>query len=136
MDETMLNSDIGLYREFSTHEGIPGACPGLEDYNTERFKSDWRFRSPRIPSDDPIGETWDSSHCPLNTIEDPPGSDPMYRVVEEYADSNEKFFADFYPTLEKMLMNGYNASDLATMPMASHECPFQDIHNWHRYYSC
>lgn len=66
-----------------------------------------------------------------------PGSGiARYRVVEEYADSNEKFFADFFPVLEKMLMNGYNASDLVVTPMASHACPYQDPHDWHRHYSC
>ena len=87
-------------------------------------------------SEDPTGDSWESSHCPFNTIADPPGSTPMYQVVEEYADSNEKFFSDFFPVLEKMLMNGYDASDLVVAPMASHECPYQDPHDWHRYYSC
>lgn len=136
MDETMLNSDMSLYRQFSTNDGIPAGCPGLEDWNSEAIKSDWRLRSPRIPSNDVHGDSWDSSHCPFTTIADPPGSTPMYRVVEEYADSNEKFFADFFPVLEKMLMNGYNASDLVVTPMASHACPYQDPHDWHRHYSC
>eukprot|EP00438_Fugacium_kawagutii_P036236 Skav234093 [mRNA] locus=scaffold212:218315:221171:- [translate_table: standard] len=136
MDETMLNSDMSLYRDFSTNDGIPGGCPGLEDYNTETIKSNWRLRTPRVPSGDPTGDSWDSSYCPFTTIEDPPGSTPMYQVVEEYADSNEKFFSDFFPVLEKMLMNGYDASDLVVMPMASHACPYQDPSDWHRYYSC
>ena len=87
-------------------------------------------------SEDPHGDSWDSSHCPFNTIADPPGSTPMYQVVEEYADSNEKFFSDFFPVLEKMLMNGYDASELLVAPMVSHECPYQDPHDWRRYYSC
>ncbi|CAE7034834.1 APX1 [Symbiodinium sp. CCMP2592] len=136
MDETMLSSDMSLYRDFSTNEGIPGGCPGLDGYSTESILSDWRLRTPRVPPGDVHGDSWDSSYCPFTTIADPPGSTPMYQVVEEYADSNEKFFSDFFPVLEKMLKNGYSTEDLQETPMASHACPYQDPHDWHRYYSC
>ena len=37
-----------------------------------------------------------------------------YRIVEEYADSNAAFLADFFPTFEKMLRNGYGPTYLGT----------------------
>ena len=117
---------LGVVLVLMGYDGIGFRDSNL-DVNSDPLSAD---------SQDPNGEKWDSSYCPFNEIADPPGSTPMYQVVEEYADSNEKFFADFYPTLEKMLMNGYTASDLVVGPMASHACPYQDPYDWSRYYSC
>jgi len=106
VDETMLNSDFGLYRNFSVINGMPidgGACPGL------KVGLDWK-------------EQARADQCPLNTIRDPPSDKPSYRIVEEYADSNAAWLNDFFPTFEKMLSNGYSASALSSMPMPATSC--------------
>jgi len=99
IEETMLNSDIGLHREFVvTSDNIAGGCPGLENYNSA---SGWQ------------GATgWRISNCPLNTYRDPPDDEPMHKIVEDYAKSSESWLRDFYPAYEKMLANGYGPSEL------------------------
>jgi len=136
-DEIMLNSDMGMYRNFSTESGgFVTGCPGLRNFNLDATKKDWRFTSPKVPPSDPVGEQWDVGKCPVNDFADPSGSTPMHQIVEEYADSNEKFLADFVPTFEKMLRNGYAAHELESAPMASFECPAQAPYAATRFYRC
>eukprot|EP00930_Biecheleria_cincta_P012208 TRINITY_DN11570_c0_g1_i5.p1 TRINITY_DN11570_c0_g1~~TRINITY_DN11570_c0_g1_i5.p1 ORF type:complete len:744 (-),score=97.96 TRINITY_DN11570_c0_g1_i5:85-2205(-) len=108
IDETMLNSDMGLYLNFSTQDGVPTGCSGLSNFNLEAWKKDWRFSSPHNPPGKPDGPT-PNIVCPKNMIQDPPNSPPMSQIVEGYADDNARWLADFYPALEKMLQNGYGS---------------------------
>eukprot|EP00928_Gymnodinium_smaydae_P036797 TRINITY_DN2566_c0_g1_i7.p1 TRINITY_DN2566_c0_g1~~TRINITY_DN2566_c0_g1_i7.p1 ORF type:complete len:543 (-),score=76.55 TRINITY_DN2566_c0_g1_i7:287-1816(-) len=114
LDETMLNSDMGLYLNFTTNDGIPDGCPGLENFNVDAFKKDWRFTTPRVPVDNPTGDVWDWTNCGKNEHKDPDDK-PMYQIIEEYADDNDKFLDDFFPTYQKMLANGYNGADLSAV---------------------
>jgi len=69
----------------------------------------------------------------------PPGSTPLYQVVQEYADEQAKFISDFAPALEKMLSNGYSDSDLQSAPangMSGYSCPFQIKSDHQRSYVC
>ena len=136
MDEAMLSSDMGLYRNFTTENGFPGGCDGLEYFNLSVIESGGnRFRVPRIPASDKNGEKWDSSYCPLNTIADPEGT-PMYQIVDEYADSAAAFLADFFPALEKMQKNGYTDAELTSTELSASTCPLQDTSDSNRFYTC
>lgn len=112
VDETLLNSDMGLYRNFSEIGGWPlntGACPGL------RVGLAWEWRN--------ITST--AGNCPYNTIREPASDLPMYQIVDLYASSNSAWLQDFFPAYEKMLLNGYDISTntaLSTMPMPSTKC--------------
>ena len=46
--QIMLNSDLGLYRNFSTEDGYIRGCPGLDNFNLGAMQSDWRFSSPKV----------------------------------------------------------------------------------------
>ena len=46
--------------------------------------------------------------CGPNQLEYPPGSTPLYQIFEEYAADQQKWVDDFFPTMEKMLSNGYD----------------------------
>lgn len=121
-DESMLNVDMGLYRNFSVNAaGIPIAdqpsCPGL------------------IVG---LGHQggWNSESCAFNTIQSPVGSTPVYKIVEEFADSNEKFLAAFYPAYEKMLTNGYTQAELHSVDLPVMRCDLQNPANSSRQYAC
>eukprot|EP00931_Biecheleriopsis_adriatica_P112518 TRINITY_DN8716_c0_g1_i1.p1 TRINITY_DN8716_c0_g1~~TRINITY_DN8716_c0_g1_i1.p1 ORF type:complete len:698 (+),score=89.13 TRINITY_DN8716_c0_g1_i1:64-2157(+) len=112
VDETMLNSDMGLYRNFSEFGGWPldtGLCPGL------KVGLHWEW----------FNVTSTAGGCPYNTIREPPSDLPMYQIVEQYANSNSAWLQDFFPAYEKMLLNGYDISTstgLSTMPMPATTC--------------
>ena len=151
VDEVMTNSDLGLYRSFQTVGGVPTGCAGLAKHNLTGWLEKWRYRnatrlSPlekqilsssrgdRITSPAP---DWDASQCALNDLEEPKGSTPMFRLVEEYAASNDAFVADALPALERILSNGYASDELVTAPMEPHQCEFvDDTNEWHREYRC
>ena len=48
----------------------------------------------------------------MNKIEEPLGSKPLHQIVEEYAHDLNVWIADFIPTMEKMMSNGYDDGDL------------------------
>ena len=43
-----------------------------------------------------------------------PEGEPLYKIVLDYADDQQKWFDDFIPIIHKMSANGYKDSDLKT----------------------
>ena len=92
--EIGLATDVGLYLNFDVTNdvnqsltGLPAGCPG--GFN---FAKD--------------------AKCPVNKLEEPHGTTPLYQMVEEYAHDQNRWMEDFVPTMEKMMSNGYNNDDL------------------------
>ena len=120
-DEMAINSEIGLYFDFQvTDDGMPYGCPNLEGFTTENFKRShdednswtaWSVKPGAGGAYGPGSERYDPE-CPLQTLAVPEGSTPLHQIVEEYAEDQDAFIRDFIPTLEKMLSNGYDSSDL------------------------
>ena len=55
--------------------------------------------------------------CPRNLISEPPeANEPLADIFEEYARDQSKWILDFADALEKMLSNGYQASELVDAP--------------------
>ena len=41
-----------------------------------------------------------------------PEGEPLYTIVEDFADNPQQWHDEFWPALHKMLANGYSDSDL------------------------
>eukprot|EP00408_Alexandrium_pacificum_P017718 CAMPEP_0171189598 /NCGR_PEP_ID=MMETSP0790-20130122/18428_1 /TAXON_ID=2925 /ORGANISM="Alexandrium catenella, Strain OF101" /LENGTH=694 /DNA_ID=CAMNT_0011654713 /DNA_START=38 /DNA_END=2123 /DNA_ORIENTATION=+ len=112
LDEMALSAEMGLYYDFQLDaNSTPAGCPGLHDFDYDHWKTEHR------------GHTWSNRNgvraepgCPKNMRANPPESTPVYQIVEEYADSQAAWIRDFVPAYEKMLANGYAATDLAAGP--------------------
>jgi len=142
LDETMLNSDMGLYLAFDVDDsGIPSGCEGLEDYNMESwggFKSGGKLKN-NYKTWSRINNRKAEPRCPLSKLSVPEGSESTSEVVEEYADDQAKFINDFKPALEKMLSNGYSDGDLVDAPaqgMTGFHCPAVSKWTGSRSYRC
>jgi hypothetical protein len=129
-DETMLNSDAGLYYSFDLDaDGFPTGCNGFQNFNP----AGWGPISNVTPHFANSLNTWSrigdeemsDPECGFNMMEVPAGSKPLHEIVREYADDGDKWVADFVPTLEKMLSNGYSSGDLELAPadaMTDYQC--------------
>lgn len=139
MDEMMLNSDMGLYLNFTSDaNNIPVGCSGLENFTPQKWGSipngtfNWTFTW----SVDAAAERIEPQ-CVKNDFADPPGSFSMSEVIDEYANNNTKFLEDFIPTLEKMLKNGYTSSELHSTQSIPYNCTFvNDLLAVDRSYTC
>ena len=61
----------------------------------------------------PVGfDKFNVPNCDVNKIEEPAGTKPLHQIVEEYAKDQNAWIADFIPTLEKMMSNGYEDGEL------------------------
>eukprot|EP00930_Biecheleria_cincta_P034655 TRINITY_DN2391_c0_g1_i4.p1 TRINITY_DN2391_c0_g1~~TRINITY_DN2391_c0_g1_i4.p1 ORF type:complete len:703 (+),score=68.91 TRINITY_DN2391_c0_g1_i4:67-2175(+) len=142
MDETALNSDMGLYRSFQVDaNGIPFGCPGLENFNMNKWGG-WKENGVGLKHH---WATWSrhgrakgAPECPLNTYRDVGSEMPLHDIVQEYADNQGQWMADFVPALEKMLGNGYSdgelkAADSVKEVMIDFSCPF---HKSGSFYIC
>jgi len=118
VDESALSSEIGLYLDFKEINGAPAGCKGLEKFNSTWWKT-------KTPNGIDIGYwyTWSQINnvkmeplCPPNKLAEPPGSQPLHEIFEEFADNQQSFVNEFVPALEKMLSNGYGAGDLTQGP--------------------
>lgn len=45
-----------------------------------------------------------------------PEGEPLYKIVESQADSNEVMMTDFVPAFEKMIENGYDGGAMTEVP--------------------
>ena len=55
--------------------------------------------------------------CPRNLLSEPfEANEPLADIFEEYARDQTKWILDFADALEKMLSNGYQASELVDAP--------------------
>ena len=90
-DETAIASDVGFYHKFQADPdtGRPSGCPGFEDNFWKQDK-----RNPVYPK------------CEKEDYA--PQGEPLYAIVDDYADHLQKWMDDFFPVLEKMSSNGYD----------------------------
>ena len=101
-DETAVQSDMGFYFHFERNaDGMPYGCPGME---SEKWMNG-------VPDGKPVvGGKYRPVHCDLETYA--PDGEPLYKIVEDMADSNENLMKYFVPAFEKMINNGYDADTL------------------------
>ena len=83
--ETALGADMGFYFNFTVdpETGKPGGCDGLT-FNKHN-------KSPTV-------------NCGLNHYA--PEGEPLYQIVEDYADHQDIWFRDFLTAFDKMSRNG------------------------------
>lgn len=105
VDETMLNSDIGLYLQFGVdQDGAPNGCAGFDDFKSGKWDA-YHLSWSRI-----AGRKAEPQ-CSLNTHADL-GDKPIHKIIESYADSSLLWIRDFVPAFEQMMSNGYPADSL------------------------
>merc|ERR1712039_171972 len=107
-DEAGTHSDLGMYYKFDVDEGgFPTGC-GLFDHLEEPHK----YKNVEYSSNNAYLRSRKNflvdQDCGYQTHAEPEGSDPLYKIVEEFADNKNAFFEMFVPTYEKMLSNGYS----------------------------
>jgi len=146
IDETMLPCEIGLFVHFNVSAtGIPFGCQGFEKFNMEH----WGGFDPATGFIRNHWNRWTKINgrrveplCPSQTLAEPPSDQPLHEIVEHFADRTENWLEVFFPTLEKMLANGYADGDLQAAPaegMSGVSCPFQnedDIRHGRTQYTC
>ena len=102
IDEMVLSAEMGLYKKFKVANNTPYGCEGLEDFNLEKWKEGgYHYTWPLI---DGIKQ---EPRCPFQDLSEPPGSEPLYTIFEEFADDQNAWIRDFKAVFEKMLTNGY-----------------------------
>ena len=94
--ETALGADMGFYFNFTVdpETGKPGGCDGLT-FNKHN-------KSPTV-------------NCGLNHYA--PEGEPLYQIVEDYADHQDSWFRDFITAFDKMSRNGYSDGELTRGPV-------------------
>jgi hypothetical protein len=116
IDETMLQSDLGIYLNFTTDDhGTPTGCSGVDGSFEEYgfYPENWVNRKKRkMRGSEPT--------CPFNFAADP-GDSPVNGIIDSYAEDPAAWMADFVPAYEKMMSNGYGTSELVAAPEQSEE---------------
>jgi len=107
VDETMLNSDIGLYLSFGVDaDGAPNGCRGFESFKSGMWNS---YANSWTRIDGKKAEP----ECGLNTYKES-GDSSMHEIIESYADSSETWINDFKDAFEKLIANGYAENELSS----------------------
>jgi len=123
-DEVALNCDIGLYLDFNVDErGIPSGCTGLEHFNSS-VGNPCQIVWSSLP-----GQGTVEPQCSKQSYAEPPGSQPIYQIMEEYANDQTTWIDDYIPAHEKMVRNGY---PLGLNPPPQHPniiCPLPSGHD-------
>jgi len=120
-DEIALNSEIGLYLDFEVDpNGIIYGCPGLEIFNTTM--SDPNVKRTIWSGDNGGWGTKAQPECKKQMLQEPPGSEPLYKIMEDFAQNQDHFIRDFVLAMEKMLSNGYQNLALAPDHWTGIEC--------------
>ena len=99
--ERYLGPDMGFYFKWDlSNDGLPRGCPGFVNKNNGQDMTDEDFRKKGglIPD------------CPMQDADDGTGQE-MWETVEEYADSNEVWIAEFVTAFDKLQNNGYDGLD-------------------------
>jgi len=112
LDEMAINAEIGLYYNFEEVNGIPTStsCPGFSKFNMENWKISKKNLQKTRRAYNP--------GCSLNMRQEPATDDPLSTIIQTYADDQGAWVRDFIPTFEKMMSNGYSATDLTEAPMS------------------
>lgn len=95
--ETAMSAETGFYRKFKTDpvNGMPYGCPSFDD------DPKWLAGKRRTIVPD----------CDMEDYA--PEGEPLFEIVEEFADDQQSWINTFVPSLEKMVENGY--TDLVEM---------------------
>jgi len=146
IDETMLPCEIGLFIDFPVDEnGIPYGCEGFEMFNMEHWGG-WDPETGFIKNHwnrwTKIGGRRVEPLCDPQRLAEPEGDTPLHEIVEHFADRSENWLEVFFPTMEKMLANGYQDGELQEAPaegMSGFSCTRQtpdDIRHGRTFYEC
>lgn len=108
-DEVMLPSDMALYVDFDVdpETGFPSGCPGMApatSWNVANVVD--RAKNGRTDGNRFVDFYATEPLCPVTQLNDGPNTWKMGKLVERYADDQDKWVADFYDAWEKMLSNG------------------------------
>jgi len=125
-DEIALNSDIGLHLDFQVTDGIIHGCPGLEHFN-ETMRNTHNIVWSKLPG------TWRAEPlCQKQMYAEPPGSQPTFEIMEEFAADQTTWINEYQATHEKMLRNGIPAGQLTQAPdyVTGTNCPLPRVDNW------
>ena len=119
-DEMAMNCEMGLYKDFEVTDGVIHGCEGLEHFNASMALNDgeavWSMAPGKEGRQEPL--------CKLQTLEEPTGSQPLHKIIEEFAADQSSWVNQFIPTMEKMMRNGYSSlEDSAVDRAANVECP-------------
>ena len=98
-DETAMAADTGFYHKFQIDPatGRPSGCSGFTDK--------WmQGKGPRIVYPNCDKEDY------------APEGEPLYAIVDDYADDMQKWMEDFFDVLDKMMSNGYSQDELSVNP--------------------
>jgi len=131
-DETALSSDMGLMYKFDVdRKGFPSGCPGLggwgpstqrwTDYDcgidgrpwfTEPVNASNGWTAPRNYGPNATTNKACPMSCPKNDYVYPGDNMDLSAHMERYAEDQAAWIEDFFPTMEKMISNGYAAAEL------------------------
>ena len=102
--ETALGADMGFYFNFTVdpETGKPGGCDGLT-FNQHN-------KSPTV-------------NCGLNHYA--PEGEPLYHIVEDYADHQDIWFRDFLTAFDKMSRNGNTGLEAGPTSWFNAPCTLQ-----------
>lgn len=110
-DECMMNSDMGLYYNFTRDPstGRATGVPILDEWDATNWSaSEWGSKP--VPEDrNAFTQLGKQTHEIDDGVN---GKRPIYEILDEYANSQQAWIQDFVPAMEKMLENGYGSTDL------------------------
>ena len=96
--ERYLGPDMGFYFKWDlSDDGLPRGCPGFVNKKTGEDMTDEDFQKKGMVIPD----------CPMQDTDDGTGQE-MWETVEEYADSNEAWIAEFVIAFDILQNNGYD----------------------------
>jgi hypothetical protein len=119
-DEMAMNCEMGLYRDFEVTDGVLHGCVGLEVFNVSMPINDGKEVWSKLPGKKGRAEP----ECKLQELAEPAGSQPLHKIMEEFAADQTTWVNAFIPTMEKMMRNGYDSlEDSAVDRFANVDCP-------------
>ena len=123
-DETALSSEVGFYWHFDRDaDGKPSGCPCFDDnpkwthgilhYILNVFTFSLLLKT--LPGKKKIVEINEpGTGCSKEDYA--PEGEPLYKIVDELAASNDAMMKEFAPAMQIMIENGYKSEDLTEVP--------------------
>ena len=113
VDSMLINAEMGLYYKFEQENGvITKGCPNTMSMGKLKQELDKRYKNKR---GDLVRQGY-KPNCEKNDMRIPSTDKPFHQIIEDYADNQSTWVSDFIPAFEKMVANGYKASDLHDAP--------------------
>ena len=128
-DEIALNCEMGLYLDFQVNDGVIEGCKNLElfgEYMANDAPRGWSYMA--VPGKKK--HVVMAPECGKQMLAEPPGSEPTYKIFEEYAADQTAWLDDFTDAFEKMMRNGYQDTNPLQDGPDVHtnvDCDIQDI---------